>query len=125
MVDFSIDSATNQISPQRVPWAGSKSAIKPLELPTEQNKAADALATYARELPGDGTCYIRPRNRTQATWDALILQMGQSDLSVYFLQMSYTKDHEISYKGLKFIQKSLLGFKTKFTYAPVLHLGDN
>ena len=72
MADFNIDLVTNQVSPQRVPWAGSRSAIQPLELPTEQNKVADALATYARELPVDSTCYIRPRNPTQATWDALI-----------------------------------------------------
>ena len=125
MADFNIDSVTNQVSPQRVPWAGSKSAIKPLELPTEQNKAADALATYARELPVDGTCYIRPRNQTQATWDALILQKGQPDLSVYFLQMSYTKDHEISYRGLQFVREALSDFTTNFTYVLVLHSDDN
>jgi hypothetical protein len=119
------DSATNQISPQRVPWDGPKSAIKPLELPTELNKAADALAAYARELPVDGTCYIRPRNLTQATWDALILQKGQSDLSVYFLQMSYTKDHEINFKGLQFVREALSDFKTNFTHALVLHPSDN
>src|SRR5436190_5569848 len=98
---------------------------KPLELPTEQNKAAEALATYARELPVDGTCYIRPRNPTQATWDALILQKGQLDLFVYFLQMSYNKDHEISYGGLQFVREALSDFKTNFTYALVLHPGDN
>jgi hypothetical protein len=123
--DFNIDSVTSQVSPQQVPWARSKSAIRPLELPTEKNKAADALAAYATELPVDGTCYIRPRNLIQATWDALILQKGQSDLFVYFLQMSYTKDHEISYKGLQFVRKALSDFKTNFTYALVLHPGDN
>src|SRR5947207_6248298 len=96
MADFKIGSVANQVSPQRVPWAGSKSAIKPLELPTEQNKAADALATYARELPVDALAIsdhtTHPSN--------LGCTKGQSDLSVYFLQMSYTKDHEISYKGL-------------------------
>src|SRR5438045_9783605 len=65
VADFNIDSVTNQVSPQRVPWAGSKSAIRPLELPIEKNKAADALAAL------DGTCYIRPRNPIQATWDAV------------------------------------------------------
>jgi hypothetical protein len=60
--------------------------------------------------------------KTRATWDALILQRGQLDVLVYFLQMSYTKDHEISYKGLQFV---LEGFKTNFTYVLVLHLGDN
>ena len=46
-------------------------------------------------------------------------------LSVYFLQMSYTKDHEINYKGLEFVRKALSDFKTNFAYALVLHPGDN
>jgi hypothetical protein len=74
MTDFSIGSVTNQVSLQQVPWVGSKSAIKPLELPTAQNKAPHALAAYAAELPEADTCYLRPRNPVQATWDVLILR---------------------------------------------------
>jgi hypothetical protein len=39
--------------------------------------------------------------------------------------MSYTKDHEINYKGLQFVRKTLSDFKTNFAYALVLHPDDN
>jgi hypothetical protein len=39
--------------------------------------------------------------------------------------MSYTKDHEISYKGLQFVRRALSTFGTNFTYVLVLHPGDN
>ena len=39
--------------------------------------------------------------------------------------MSYTKDHEISYRGLQFVREALSDFTTNFTYVLVLHLDDN
>ena len=39
--------------------------------------------------------------------------------------MSYTIDHEISYRGLQFVREALSDFKTNFAYALVLHPDDN
>ena len=101
---------------QRVPWAESKSTILPRELPTDSRKASNALAAYAKELPEDGIHYIRPLNPNQATWDALILQKGKSNLAVFFLQMSYCKGHEINHKGLQFVREALSNFQ------PISHM---
>ena len=123
--DFNTDSVMGHAPPQRVPWAQSRSIILPRELPTNSRKASDALAAYAKELPEDGIHYIRPLNPNQATWDALILQKSKSDLAVFYLQMSYCKDHEINHKGLQFVREALSNFQTNFTYVLVLHPGEN
>jgi hypothetical protein len=39
--------------------------------------------------------------------------------------MSYTKDHEISLRVPNLFEKRFRTFKTNFTYALVLHAGDN
>jgi hypothetical protein len=113
---------------QQVPWAESECAIQLQELPSDSKKATEALAAYAIELPVDSAYYIRPLNPNQVAWDALIIlkQTGsESDLDVFFLQMSYSNYYDINYKGLESVREALLGITAHFTYVLVLHPGDN
>ena len=103
--DYNTDSTMGHLPPQRVPWAESKSTILPRELPTDSRKASDALAAYAKELPEDGIHYIRPLNPNQATWDALILQKGKSNLAVFSYKCRTVKTTKSTTKASNLFEK--------------------